>query len=69
MNCSAATWYQKGVWPFHMDSSLPGGCDFDGMQTAIPLEDNFGLYDTINSKFRCTSSSTATTQFWIGGAK
>ncbi|XP_027043855.1 uncharacterized protein LOC113671797 [Pocillopora damicornis] len=29
--------------------------------------DFFGLYSKVNPKFRCTSSSNATTQFWIGG--
>ena len=71
VNCTARTWYFKGVWPLHIDSYLTGSCDFDGSDTdaAIALEDNFGLYATINTKFRCTSSSDATTQFWIGGTE
>ena len=71
VNCTARTWYYKGVWPLHIDSDLTGSCDFDGSDTdaAIELEDNFGLYATINTKFRCTSSSDATTQFWIGGTE
>ena len=69
VNCTAATWYRKGFYPFHMDSSNRHGCDFDGNQTGdvISSEDNFGHYGVINPKFRCTSSSEATTQFWIGG--
>ena len=71
VNCTARTWYYKGVWPLHIDSDLTGSCDFDGSDTdaAIAWEDNFGLYATINTKFRCTSSSDATTQFWIGGTE
>ena len=68
-NCTAATWYRKGSSPLHIDSSNRGhGCDFDGTLSGdvTPNEDNFGLYGTVNPKFRCTSSSQATTQFWIG---
>ena len=68
VNCTAATWYQKGVWPFHMDSSIRLGCDFDGSQTDVAVG-NFGLYIVVNPKFRCTSGSNAMTQFWIGGAE
>ena len=71
VNCTARTWYFKGVWPLHIDSDLTGSCNFDGSDTdaAIAWEDNFGLYAIINTKFRCTSSSDATTQFWIGGTE
>ena len=71
-NCTAATWYQKGYYPLHMDSyygPLELNCDFDGRQSGDEVfnEDNFGHYETVNPKFRCTSSSEATTQFWFGG--
>ena len=67
-NCTAGTWYRKGAFPLHIDSSLRLGCDFDGSQTGdvVGSEDNFGYYQAINSKFRCTSSTEATTQFWFG---
>ena len=54
-----------------MDSSSRLGCDFDGSETDVAMasEDNFGLYIVVNPKFRCTSGSNATTQFWIGGAE
>ena len=67
-NCTAATWYLKGAYPLHIDSSSSHGCDFDGSQSgdAVGSEDNFGFYHAVNSKFRCTSSSDATTQFWFG---
>ena len=30
-------------------------------------EDSFGFYGSINSKFRCTSGPTSTTNWWFGG--
>ena len=67
-NCTAKTWYLKGTFPLHIDSTISDGCDFDGTQSGdvVASEDNFGLYYNVNSKFRCTSSSEATTQFWFG---
>ena len=68
-NCTAATWYLKDVFPLHMDSSIRFGCEFDGSETGdgVITEDNFGRYIDVNPKFRCSSTSDATTQFWIGG--
>jgi len=68
-DCTAATWYLKGRIPLHIDSSLQSSCQFDGNQTGdvVYSEDNFGYYHTTNPKFRCTSSSEATTQYWVGG--
>ena len=73
-NCTAATWYLKGYVSLHIDSYYRGlllnhSYDFEGRQSggAVTSEDNFGFYHTVNSKFRCTSSSEATTQFWFGG--
>ncbi|XP_078375072.1 uncharacterized protein LOC144658519 [Oculina patagonica] len=69
-DCTAATWYRKGWVPLHIDTSfLDYGCDFDGTLSGdvIDDEDNFGFYRTVNPIFRCTSSSEATTQFWVGG--
>ena len=65
----AATWYLKGHYPLHIDSSYSLGCDFDGSQTdkAVYSEDNFGFYHATNPKFRCTSSAGDTTQLWMGG--
>ena len=70
LDCTTATWYKKGSYPFHIDSSCTScGCDFDGIKTdvAISSEDNFGYYFSTNPKFRCTSNPADTTQFWIGG--
>ena len=69
-NCTALTWYLKGSVHLHIESSaLHLNCDFDGRQSGdvVGIEDNFGYYGTVNPKFRCTSSSEATTQFWFGG--
>ncbi|PFX34675.1 uncharacterized protein LOC111324171 [Stylophora pistillata] len=66
VNCTADTWYEKGNFHLHIDSSLQRGCEFNG-NGAKSDEDNFGFYYVVNNKFRCTSSSNATTQFWIGG--
>jgi len=67
-NCTAATWYLKATFPLHIDSSFRNGCDFDGNQSGdvVGSEDHFGYYHVVNPKFRCTSSSEATTQFWFG---
>ena len=67
-NCTAKTWYLKGTFPLHIDSTIRDGCDFDGTQSGdvVASEDNFGLYHDVNSKFRCTSNSETTTQFWFG---
>ena len=69
VNCTARTWYKKGSFHLVIDSSMQNGCDFDGSisDQAVHSEDNFGFYDVVNPKFRCTSSQNATTQFWIGG--
>ena len=69
VNCTTRTWYQEGLHPFHIDSFHQNGCDSSGSisNQAVYSEDNFGFYDVVNPKFRCTSSLNATTQFWIGG--
>ena len=68
VNCTALTGYKKGIFPLHIDSYfIHRSCDFDASKTAIYDEDNFGMYDSTNPKFRCTSDSSDTTQFWIGG--
>ena len=54
---------------YHIDSWWqPPGCDFDGRPGAIVDEDNFGEYGFQNPAFRCSSSQTSTSQFWIGGS-
>ena len=51
---------------FHVDSSRDVGCTFNARSGAVSSEDNWGLYQYRNSKFRCASSNEATTQYWYG---
>ena len=52
----------------HLQSSAQDSCDFaSAKEGSVPSEDNFGFYGTINNKFRCTSSPSATTNYWFGG--
>ena len=69
VNCTATTCYKKGSYPFHMDSSGRGSCEFYGSEVdpAKYSEDNFGQYATTNPKFRCISNLVDTNRFWIGG--
>ena len=53
----------------HIDSFYDKGCDFravDAEACGYFGEDNFGYYGCINSAFRCSSSPSSTTQWWIG---
>ncbi|XP_046844600.1 uncharacterized protein LOC124438479 [Xenia sp. Carnegie-2017] len=36
----------------HIDSTIPGGCQFDASAGAVRYEDDFGYYTTPNKKFR-----------------
>ena len=68
VNCTAFTAYKKGSQPLHVDTYITHlSCNLDASKTAIDWEDNFGKYYSTNPKFRCTSNSDDTTQFWIGG--
>ena len=69
-NCTARTWLPENeAW--HLTSSDPGSCQFDGRSGAVGSEQNFGRYapDRINPAFRCTSYPNSTTQHWIGSLK
>jgi len=65
LNCTVLVGY-SWVYSLHMDSYFGPreGCDFPGV--GINDEDNFGFYDVQNSAFRCTSSLSSTTQYWLG---
>ena len=57
-------------WPnlemgLHTDSSLVL-CKFNAAVGAVSNEDNFGFYEGINPKFRCTQEDSSTTQWWFG---
>lgn len=67
-NCSVcdAVWWQLDHEMLHHDSSLPR-CGFDPSSGAVPTEDNFGWYKSVNSKFRCTNpTKDSTTNHWFG---
>lgn len=69
LNCTAYSPYGPS-FGYHIDSWWqPAECDFDGRPGGIVDEDNFGEYGHVNSAFRCSSSLTSTTEFWIGGSK
>jgi len=63
-NCTVLI-FHSSVFSLHMDSyeGPSSGCDFGG---GIPNEDNFGRYITQNPAFRCSSSPSSTTQYWLG---
>ncbi|XP_022791499.1 uncharacterized protein LOC111330812 [Stylophora pistillata] len=66
-DCTAYSPYGP-KYGYHIDSWWqPQECEFDGRPGGIDDEDNFGEYGHVNSAFRCSSSSTSTTEFWIGG--
>ena len=51
----------------HTDSTFTG-CEFKpNVSSAVASEDNFGLYNDVNVKFRCTVGDYSTTQWWFGG--
>ena len=66
VNCTVPLWNQKGAYPLHTDSSLKQ-CEFDATQGSYSSEDNFGWYGIVNPLHRCSSNSSSTTQFWLGG--
>ena len=68
-NCTAQTYYMKGTYNFHISIDGRIHCDLHVNLTGDFKfsEDNFGVYHIRNTKFRCTSSPEATTQFWVGG--
>ena len=66
MNVTVQFWQGLNEWTLHTDSSYKS-CQFDAKNGSVNSEDNFGFYDSINGKFRCTEASTSTTQWWFGG--
>ena len=64
-NCDVA-WWQDNDQMLHHDSSS-ARCGFDSSFGAVQSEDDFGLYDSSNPKFRCTESGRdSTTNYWFG---
>ena len=66
-NCTVVSAY-KPTNSLHCDSwfSSLEGCDFDGQSGGVFDENNFGEYGPTNPAFRCTSSVSSTSQFWLG---
>ena len=66
-NCSLCTapFYQKADSNLYIDSRKTN-CDFRGSIGSVFSEDNFGLYEKVNTAFRCTESHESTTQLWFG---
>jgi hypothetical protein len=68
-NCNAPWWQSNSGYALHIDS---GGnhCGSSGLGNihsgAVGSEDNFGYYGSPASGFKCTQSSSSTTQFWMG---
>ncbi|CAH3031027.1 unnamed protein product, partial [Pocillopora meandrina] len=68
-NCTAV-WYQAGefILTHKSNESL---CEFGSAPGSIQVhgtysEQNFGRYAFYNPNFRCTSNSSATTNYWFG---
>ena len=59
---------QRNNQHMHTDSYWSGrnGCFWDPRNGAVVGEDNFGLYDVINTQHKCTENSLSTTQWWLG---
>ncbi|WP_395239318.1 hypothetical protein, partial [Salmonella sp. s54412] len=72
VQCTTKWWQiaQKSFYmrasPPHMDTSK-GGCQFKPSKGAVSDEGNFGYYNKINKKFRCTAGPNSTTNWWFGG--
>ena len=66
-NCSGML-VQRDTQHMHTDSYWSGknGCSWDPSTGALEHEDNFGFYDIINRKHKCTENSFSTTQWWLG---
>ena len=62
---SVAFWQKRNTFIIHTDTAYRD-CPYKAAG-AVPSEDNFGHHVSINKKFRCTSSPSATTQYWFGG--
>ena len=63
---TAKFWQASNNWLIHIDSSATG-CTFAPVVGAVSSEDNFGFYDKVNNRFRCTAGTQATTRWWFGG--
>ena len=61
-----ATWFAvTNTYAPHIDSSF-SSCQFLPNMGNVVSEDNFGFYSSKNNKFKCSSSPSATTNWWFG---
>ena len=65
INLTARFWQAANAYLLHIDSNK-SGCNFDARSGSVSYEDNFGYYEYINPKFRCTEGDLSTTQWWFG---
>ena len=63
---TTAQFWQGIGYLLHIDSSRTG-CAFKPNAGAVPSEDNFGHYHSVNRNFRCTMGNDQTTNWWFGG--
>lgn len=64
---TATFWQVKNKYLLHHDSYWGEKyCLFNAKAGSKASEDNFGFNKNRNPAFRCTASSTATTQYWFG---
>ena len=69
-NCTAF-YFQGKSWHAHVVSYLSNGEGKTTFPDAVQLpngEDGLGVYETVNSAHRCSSSHNFTTQWWYGEA-
>ena len=58
-------WQTANTYFLHTDSTYTT-CQFKAKSGAVSSEDNFGHYDKVSPKFRCTQDTHSTTQWWLG---
>ena len=63
INCTAATVVDPSTVPYLINTKTDVRCDLDLQPNGgTNGENNFGFYQVINSAFRCSATSTSTTQ-------
>ena len=62
---TTVAFWQYADGALHTDSSIKI-CEFNPTLGSASSEDNFGLYLSINTAFRCTENQNGTTQIWFG---
>ncbi|RDD39155.1 hypothetical protein TrispH2_008130 [Trichoplax sp. H2] len=66
--CSIPIYYGNNKFHTFIDvSRVTQACSRLRIPDTIANEEAFGRYQTENPRFRCTNSSTATTNWWFGG--